>query len=230
MEGSRFARIFALGAISVLTAALAACGEDDTPAEAAATSASAPAALPATTTPEPEPTSTTTAAPTKTATTKPATAKPTTAKPGAESDLSQLKSLGIDVEVGMIIDVADDGLDRYLQVGKNGVVDFTGTTRTDSTMMSLKPAAVSAKNRVTIKPPFWNEDTGAGSCVADTAGTALKLETCQAGKASQTWQVVPAGDSGQFELRGAFGILNVDNGKLVASGGYTGLQTLDFAG
>ncbi|WP_250036446.1 hypothetical protein [Paractinoplanes maris] len=64
---------------------------------------------------------------------------------------------------------------------------------------------------------------------SDTAGAPLRLETCRTGRAAQIWQVVPAGDSGQFELRGAFGILHVD-GRLVTSGGRTGLQTLDFAG
>jgi hypothetical protein len=206
-----------LGAAGVLIVAAGACGDQEpatAPAAPAATSSTT--TIPETTTPE---------------TTTPRPAGTSKGGDAVESDLSQLKALGIDVEVGVILDVADDGVDRFLQVGRNGVVDFTGTTRTDSTMMSLKPAPVAAKNRVTIKPPFWNEDTGAGSCVADTAGAALKLETCRTGRSAQIWQVVPAGDSGQFELRGAHGVLHVEDGRLItADSGRTGLQTLDFAG
>ncbi|BCY07248.1 hypothetical protein L3i22_023360 [Actinoplanes sp. L3-i22] len=174
------------------------------------------------------PTTTTAAAtPTKASTTR---ATPAPAKPAAAtSDLSELKSLGITLNAGVLIDVADDGLNRYLAVGKNGVVDFTGTSATDSTMMSLKAAPVSQKNRVVIKPPFYNEDLGAGSCVADTSGTALKLETCVSGQATQIFTIVPAGDSGQFELHGKFGVISVDNGKIVSGGGYVGLQTKKFS-
>ena len=145
------------------------------------------------------------------------------------SDLSQLKSLGIHLNEGVLIDVADDGQARWLQIRKSGV-DFTGTAKTDSTMMSLQAAPVRAKNRVLIKPPFWNEDLGPGSCVADTAGAALKLETCKAGRAAQVWEVRPAGDSGQFELHGTHGVVRVDQGKITTSGtGRTGLQTVPFA-
>ena len=151
------------------------------------------------------------------------------AKPVA-SDLSRLKRLGIDLGEGVLIDVADDGQARYLQVGRGGV-DFTGTTRTDSTMMALKAAPVRQRNRVLIKPPFWNEDLGAGSCVADTPGAALKLETCVPGRAAQVWEVRPAGDSGQFELYGIHGVIRVDQGKITTGGaGRTGLQTVPFRG
>ncbi|MFI1990866.1 hypothetical protein [Actinoplanes sp. NPDC020271] len=171
-------------------------------------------------------TTTTAAVPSRTPTTKATT---TPAEPGsATSDLSELRRIGVTLGAGVLIDVADDGLDRYLAVGKNGVVDFTGTSATDATMMSLEAAPVSQKNRVVIKPPFYDEDLGAGSCVADTSGTALKLETCVAGRASQIWTIVPAGDSGQFELQGRFGVISVDNGKITSSGGYTGLQTKRF--
>ncbi|SNY25971.1 hypothetical protein [Paractinoplanes atraurantiacus] len=219
----RFSRFCVLGAVGIMTAAAGACGGDDSPAASATTPA--PAAV-TTTSPAPAPAETT-------ATEAPATTEaPTEAPPAesAESDLSALTRIGIDVDKGVVIDVADDGVDRFMQVGKNGVVDFTGTIHTDSTMMSLKAAPVSAKNRVVIKPPFWNEGAGAGSCVADTSGAALKLETCRSGDTAQIWQVVPAGDSGQFELKGAFGILSVDNGELTTGGGRTGLQTVDFAG
>jgi len=220
----RLPRLVILATAGVITVAAGACGADDNPPQA-----SAPSAVTSTPPISPSPSATT-----RPPTTRPATpggpATTSTGSPAARSDLSQLKAIGIDIDKAVLIDVADDGVDRFLQVGKNRVVDFTGTGRTDSTMMSLKPAAVKVRNRVVIKPPFWNEDLGAGSCVADTTGAALQLETCRDGKASQTWQVVPAGDSGQFELRGAYGILHVENGKLTtADRGRTGLQTLDFA-
>jgi hypothetical protein len=216
----RLSRPLILGAAGIIIAAVGACSNNPPPATAAPSAVTSP---PATSPSTP-------VAPSSSATTDRGTTAEPTGTSKAQSDLSQLKALGIDIEVAVLLDVADDGMDRFLQVGKDGVVDFTGTTRTDSTMMSLKPAAVTAKNQVTIKPPFWNESPGTGSCVADTAGAALKLETCQPGKAAQTWQVIPAGDSGQFELRGDYGILRVDNGKLTtAESGRTGLQTLDFA-
>ncbi|MCO8273691.1 hypothetical protein M1L60_24145 [Actinoplanes sp. TRM 88003] len=213
-------RLGVLAAVVGLTAAVGACGTDDLPA----------AATPPSTVTTPAATEPTAAAPEPT-TEAPEPAKPTTRAPSKpqESDLSQLERIGVDIGGGMVLDVADDGVDRFLQIGANGVVDFTGASHTDSTMMSFQPAPVSARNRVVIKPPFWNEDTGAGSCVADTSGAALKLETCRAGRDTQIWQVVPAGDSGQFELRGAFGILSVKDGRLTTGdGGRTGLQTLDF--
>ena len=209
------------GAVALVgAAALSACANSaPTPAGASSgTPAAAPATTATTTTPA-APASTkvppkaTTAAPPK-ATTKPPVKAPT-------SDLTQLKRLGITLDKGVLIDVADDGLDRYLAIGRNGVVDFTGTTRTDATMMALTAAPVSQKNRVVIKPPFYNEDLGAGSCVAATSGAALTLETCVTGKTSQIWTIVPAGDSGQFELHGSHGVVRV-NGRV-------GLQTIAYA-
>ncbi len=150
------------------------------------------------------------------------------------SDVSQLKTLGITLNAGMLIDVADDGLDRYLAVGKGGAVDFTGTRSSadDNKMMSLKPARVASKslrNRVVIAPPFYNEDLGAGSCIADTAPGKLRLATCKAAAANQTWTVVPAGDSGQFELHGMHTPIRVNNGKITTdSQGFVGLQTITF--
>ncbi|GAA0793760.1 hypothetical protein [Spirilliplanes yamanashiensis] len=177
-----------------------------------------------------------------TAETTPVAATTSAAKPAAKptsktvpSDVSQLKRLGIDIGPGVLIDVADDGVDRWMQIGEKSV-DFTGTTKTDTTMMSFKPARVAAnteatRNRVVIQPPFWNEDAeGPGYCVADTPGAPLKLELCDAGKPAQVWTVVPAGDSGQFELKGRHGILRVDGGKLTTgTTGRTGLQTIRFA-
>jgi hypothetical protein len=174
------------------------------------------------------------------AATKPAAAaaaKPTAAAAAKSvvSDVSELKSLGITLNEGVLIDVADDGLDRYLAVSEGGVVDFTGTrtSREDNKMMELKPARVAKKslrNRVVIAPPFYNEDLGAGSCVADTAPGKLRLATCKAKTANQTWKVVPAGDSGQFELHGAHTKIRVDKGKITTGArGYVGLQTIAFA-
>jgi hypothetical protein len=100
-------------------------------------------------------------------------------------------------------------------------------------MMELKPARVAKKslrNRVVIAPPFYNEDLGPGYCVADTAPGKLRLATCKAKTANQTWKVVPAGDSGQFELHGAHTKIRVDKGKITTGArGYVGLQTIAFA-
>ncbi|MGA5301197.1 hypothetical protein ACPCHT_14785 [Nucisporomicrobium flavum] len=138
------------------------------------------------------------------------------------SDVTRLEELGIDLNVGVLIDVADDGVDRFLEAGQGGVVDFTGTAKGDSTKMALRPAPTRARNEVWIAPPAWNE------CVTATSRTALTLQPCRVGDEAQTWRVVPAGDSGQFELEGRYGILHVDNGLLTGEGGRTGLQTIPF--
>jgi hypothetical protein len=147
------------------------------------------------------------------------------------SDVSQLVRLGIDLNVSVFIDVADDGLERYLAIGKGGVVNFTGTktTRMDNSMMAFKPAKLAKKstNRVVIAPPFYNEDLGTGSCVADTATGKLRLKPCSDKAANQVWQILPAGDSGQFELHGVHTEIRVDNGRITAQGqGFVGLQTI----
>jgi hypothetical protein len=218
-------RSLLIGTVALVGAALlAACGNEEPQGAPAASATVVPSTTPPSTPTATAPTSPATASPTpgRTATRAPAT--------GAPADVSQLERLGITLNAGVLIDVADDGQDRFLQVGRNGVVDFTGTGRTDATMMALKAAPGGQRNQVRIMPPFWNEDLGAGSCVADTAGAPLRLETCGTGRA-QVWTVVPAGDSGQFELRGAYGILRVDNGRLITgSGGRSGLQTVRFAG
>jgi hypothetical protein len=212
-------RSLVLGAfLSAVTLSACANGAPAPMQPAAATAAPAATTAAASSAPK-----ATTAAP---ATTKP---KATKATKAPLSDLSQLKRLGIDVQKSVLIDVADDGVDRWLNIGGSGV-DFTGTARTDNTMMFLAPAPVTAKNRVLIKPPFYNEDLGPGYCVADTKGAPLKLETCRAGRAQQIFTMVPAGDSGQFELHGMYGVIRVDNGKITTSGtGRTGLQTILYA-
>lgn len=166
---------------------------------------------------------------------KPATKTASGAKT-VPSDVSQLKSLGVDLGAGVLIDVADDGLDRYLEIGDGGTIDFTGTSQSDNTMMALNAAQVAkrteaTKNRVVIAPPFYNEDLGAGSCIADTAAGVLRLVTCKAGAANQIWEVVPAGDSGQFELHGVKTDIRVNNGQITTGDeGYVGLQTIKFGG
>ncbi|GLY02463.1 hypothetical protein [Actinoplanes sp. NBRC 101535] len=216
-------------------AALSACA--GSPAAPVATSSTAvvPAAPAGTETTVPAGTETT--APAGTGDAAPATTRTATAAGTVEagggsstSDVSQLRKLGIVLDEGVLLDVADDGLDRYLAVGRNGVVDFTGTARTDATMMVLTAAPGAGRNRVVIRPPFYNEDLRAGKCVQDTAGAALTLATCEAAEPAQIWTVEPAGDSGQFELRGKYGILEVDGGKIITGGGgYTGIQTIRFA-
>ncbi|WP_067500113.1 hypothetical protein [Actinoplanes sp. TFC3] len=147
-------------------------------------------------------------------------------RPGtALSDVSQLGELGIDIEKDVIIDVADDGQDRWLQTGAGDVADFTGTAKDDSTRMQLRRAATRVPNLVTINPsarPGW--------CVTDTEGTVLALQQCVSGTEAQLWEVVAAGDSGQFNLRGQYGILTIDQ-RLVPEdqgGAWTGLQTIPF--
>ncbi|BEL03945.1 hypothetical protein Q0Z83_021360 [Actinoplanes sichuanensis] len=142
-----------------------------------------------------------------------------------KSDLSRLRELGVDLETGVLIDVPDDAGDLWLAVGPNDVVDFTGTTRDESTEMSLLPAPVKADDRVIIVPvarPGW--------CVTDTTGVPLALQPCRDGDPAQTWKVIPAGDSGQINLQGPDGDMRVgDNGLVPATAsGRTGLQTLPF--
>ncbi|MFI7605195.1 hypothetical protein ACIBTV_08725 [Micromonospora sp. NPDC049366] len=168
--------------------------------------------------------------PAEAATTAPATPTATRTTGARASDVSQLRRLGIALDAGVLIDVADDGVDRWLEVARDGSVDFTGSERTGTTMMSLTAAPVAERNRVLLKPLFWSEEAGAGYCVVNTAGAALRLEECVTGHAAQLWEVIPAGDSGQFELRGAHGILRVEDGRLTTgASGRTGLQTLTYA-
>jgi hypothetical protein len=50
---------------------------------------------------------------------------------------------------------------------------------------------------------------------------------CEPADASQTWRVVPAGDSGQFELEGRYGTIRVDDGLITeGESGRSGLQTI----
>lgn len=141
------------------------------------------------------------------------------------SDVSQLRSIGVALDAQVLIDVADDGADHWMQVGAGHDVDFTGSAKDDSTAMTLTAAPVTGLNRVLIMPL-----TLPGSCVAATPQAPLALRDCQIGDATQIWKVVPAGDSGQFELEGKFGILKVGDKSLVAAdqSGWTGMQTITF--
>ncbi|MDG4824744.1 hypothetical protein O7635_23080 [Asanoa sp. WMMD1127] len=207
-------RLFVLGAVAFLTAALAACGADPQPR--------VPAAAPTPVSP---------AGGTGAAAADPvASATPARRAPArGTSDLAALERAGIDLGVTVLIDVADDGVDKFLEVGTDRVVDFTGHARTPSTMMSLWAAPVLAENHVVIKPSYWNTKPGDDNCVADTLAKPLVLETCEPGKASQIWRVSLAGDSGQFELHGAYGVIRVQDGAInSADGGRTGLQTVPF--
>jgi hypothetical protein len=230
-QGDATMRSIITGAVAFLgAAALTACADSGSTPDAAPSSNVAAAPAPATTsaiTPDAPATTDAGPAPTRTTAAPTAATRTPTRASTPTSDVSQLRRVGITLDKGVLIDVADDGVDRYLAIGKNGVVDFTGTTSTDSTTMALKAAPSSQPNRVVIKPPFYNEDLGAGSCVADTSGAALKLETCVAGKSAQIFTVVPGGDSGQFELHGQFGVIRVDGGKITTGGsGRVGLQTI----
>ncbi|KUL22744.1 hypothetical protein [Actinoplanes awajinensis] len=137
------------------------------------------------------------------------------AVPSVTSNLSQLRRIGVDLNTGVLIDVADDGVDKWLQVGAGDVVDFTGAVKDSSTEMSLLPAATTTPNSVVIVPVALPD-----SCVTATPSAPLQLQPCQEGDEAQIWEIVPAGDSGQFELKGAFGIQRVD--------GRTGMQTINF--
>lgn len=157
------------------------------------------------------------------------------AKKLVKSNVHQLREIGVTIGDSVLIDVADDGLNRYLAVGRKGRVNFTGTKRGENTQMSLKAAWVTkkakpAKNRVVIKPDWYNEDLGPGQCVTDVRKGVLKLKNCTKGKINQAFKLTPAGDSGQFEMKGAHTQIRVNKGKITTkSNGYTGLQTINFA-
>jgi hypothetical protein len=141
-----------------------------------------------------------------------------------KSNLTQLRQIGVDLDRGVLIDVADDGVDHWMQVGPGDVVDFTGSVKDDSTEMSLQAAPATGVNQVVIVPA-----ARPGDCVADTPQVALVLLPCKNSDTTQIWTIVPAGDSGQFELQGKYGILRVDQ-KLVGPDqtAWTGLQTIKF--
>ena len=118
------------------------------------------------------------------------------------------------------------------------VLVLVGSLRADSfnrrlaeTIREQSPTGVTVEIASGLdKLPFYNEDLGSGYCVADTKGAPLKLETCDTKRKQQIFTMVPAGDSGQFELHGMYGVIRVHNGKITTSGtGRTGLQTILYA-
>ena len=159
-------------------------------------------------------------APSSPSATPPRSRPPSTVK----SNVTKLRQIGVALDRGVLIDVADDGVDHWMQVGAGDVVDFTGSAKDASTEMSLQAAPATGVNQVVIVPVAQP-----GSCVADTPQVALALLACKNSDSTQIWTIVPAGDSGQFELRGEYGILRVDQ-KLVRPDqtGWTGLQTIVF--
>jgi hypothetical protein len=149
------------------------------------------------------------------------------------SDVSVLSQLGVIFNKRVVLDLADDGEDRYLNVRADGV-NFTGTTMSNSSMMSLVPAPVRRRteenaNQVLLKPPFYRSETGPDSCITDTAAGVLAMLECKAGAAEQVWQLFPAGDSGLFEMRGVHTQIRVNNGRITTNGdGSAALQTLPY--
>jgi hypothetical protein len=140
------------------------------------------------------------------------------------SDVSQLRELTVDLRKSVLLDVPDDGLDRWLQYRPDGTVDFTGTARDASTEMVLYPAPTRAENSVQIVPKVFGNQ-----CVAATPSPPLTLVPCAVDDDSQIWRLVPAGDSGAFELEGAYGIVRVEDGQIIAGeGGWSIMQTKDF--
>ncbi|HWS35723.1 MAG TPA: hypothetical protein VN408_23655 [Actinoplanes sp.] len=142
---------------------------------------------------------------------------------GPTSDVSKLREIGITLEAGTVLDVSDDGVPGWLAVDPGGTVDFTGSVKDASTEMSLLPAPVRQADRVVIVPVATP-----GRCVTDTGGLPLVLQPCRDGAAEQTWEVVPAGDSGLFNLIGPHGELRTDGTGMVRSGGWSGVQTIPF--
>ena len=148
----------------------------------------------------------------------PAAVDVSSAVAGPTSDLAGLVPFGIDIGTGVLIDIAGDGRDRFLRVGRDGVADFGGTSRQDSTLMVLHPAATTAAGRVVITAPRWNPDLGGGYCVGQAAALALSVRPCRPGDPNQIWHVVLVGNDGQFRLVGRYGNVTRD-----------GLQTVPFS-
>jgi len=160
-------------------------------------------------------------------------AAPTTTGPKlVDANLSQLKGFAIDVGVPVVITTTlDSGAEHHLKAHPDGSVDFTGTAPTESTRMTLRPAKVRKRteenrNHIVIVASPTAAASGPESCVTDERRGVLRMQPCRPGAATQSWRLVPAGDSGLFELTGAHTALRVDNGKIVEEGGWTGFQTI----
>jgi predicted small lipoprotein YifL len=161
-------------------------------------------------------------------------AAPATSGPKlVDADLSQLKSFAIDLGVPVVITTsADAGAEYHLGSRPDGSVTFAGTSVTDSTRMTLRPAKVrkrteGTRNRVLIVASPVAAGSGPESCVTDDRKGVVRMRPCRPGDAEQSWRLVPAGDSGLFELFGDHTALRVDEGKLVEEGGWSAFQTLE---
>jgi len=159
-------------------------------------------------------------------------AAPATSGPKlVDANLSQLKGFAIDLGVPVVITTTlDAGAEHHLKAQPDGSVDFTGTAPTESTRMTLRPAKVRKRteenrNHVVIVASPAAAASGPESCVTDERQGVLKMRPCRPGDANQSWRLVPAGDSGLFELTGAHTAVQVDNGKIVKDGGWTAFQT-----
>ncbi|MDR7278892.1 hypothetical protein [Catenuloplanes atrovinosus] len=146
------------------------------------------------------------------------------------SDVSQLEDAGIVIGEPVVIDVADDDRNSFLEIRLRGALEFTGTERNENTMMTLRPAETEEANSVVIGPPLWSENPGEDYCAADSPFRLVKLEVCVPGRAEHSWRVVPAGDTGLFELHGRWKVITVDDQGLITTGaeGRTGLRTVPF--
>ncbi|WP_246607328.1 serine/threonine-protein kinase [Paractinoplanes toevensis] len=160
-------------------------------------------------------------------------AAPTTTGPAlVDANLSELKSFAIELGVPVVVTTSlDAGAEYHLDARPDGTVDFTGTAVTETTRMTLKPAKVRKrtdenKNHVVIVASPVAAATGPESCVTDVRKGSLRMQPCRPGDAAQSWHLTPAGDSGLFELTGAHSALQVDQGHIVADGGWATFQTV----
>lgn len=195
-------------------AALAACGSNP-PAEVAAPPPAPPSAAPS---PSPS-------------------AAPTTVDPDLKNaDLSQLKNYDLDLGVPVVITTSlDAGPAHYLGAQPDGSVDLSGTAVTESTRMKLKPAKVRKRteetmNRIVIVAAPVVAASGPELCVTDIRRTVLAMRPCRPGATDQAWRLVPAGDSGLFELEGRHTAIEYDDGKIVKEGGWSAFETAAVAG
>jgi hypothetical protein len=148
-----------------------------------------------------------------------------------DADLSELKSYAIDLGVPVVITTTlDAGPKHYLDAQPDGSVDLSGTAVTESSRMKLLPAKVrkrteKTKNHVVIVAAPVAASSEPDSCVTDVRKAVLAMRPCRPGDAEQSWRLVPAGDSGLFELEGAHTTVRFEDGKLVKKGGWSALET-----
>jgi hypothetical protein len=149
-----------------------------------------------------------------------------------DANVSQLKSYAIDLGVPVVVTTsADAGAEYHLDAQPDGSVDFSGTAVTETTRMTLRPAKVRKrtdknKNHVLIVASPVAAGSAPESCLTDEREGVLRMQPCRPGDAGQSWHLVPAGDSGLFELAGAHTAVRVDEGEIVEEGGWSALQTI----